>query len=463
MEIQELLTVKELLNLAKTSRVIEIPNEIYDFFDMNFIFEKWNWQNKNLFWQFFRNFYSCSINYQDSIIYLANLANKEKLIESASWIIRILQDEQARPRNQEIAFELAYCIPNFWQISYDEGITFSESSKRLALLYLTCIEIDFPVNCGDSVNKKEMMIRLYSYLEHCQWREIQTNYYQINSIYNNIHWPSHCSYLFMVEHQISEIITLINNEIKVWRLLYWLAHLPEKYKQPVVLKTDNELAKFLLLLDLEYLIRNGLKQEQLQLSEIWDNSPTEWFQIFNKYPVRYPWLQLGLGKFLTSATNEQIQLYIDSIDLSTAPEVIQDCLKYFLEHSSQENIHYFCKLAYKKWETWGFGDSYSIQQSCLDIVIVKYFQEFVTDKERKEFIDNEINQILSFNKIWFTSIVELNEFIYFHLSRMQPACMALNQDDSLSIDELNTKLCYPNFFQEDSRWKNWVDCSFLHV
>ncbi|KGQ27876.1 hypothetical protein JP33_00300 [Gallibacterium anatis CCM5995] len=92
-------------------------------------------------------------------------------------------------------------------------------------------------------------------------------------------------------------------------------------------------------------------------------------------------------------------------------------------------------------------------------MITKYFQNLVTDKERINFIENEINKILHFNKLWFSSIVELNKFIYFHLSRIQPACIAdaLKQNKSLLFNDLDNNFYYPTFFQEDQRWRNWVN------
>ncbi|MFZ7225703.1 hypothetical protein, partial [Avibacterium avium] len=275
----------------------------------------------------------------------------------------------------------------------------------------------------------------------------------------------HSSYSFIVEHHNNEIIDLINNEKRVWQLLYWLALLPEKYKHTIAVKTNNKLAQFLLLLDLNYLISNELQQEQLQLSEIWHKCPVEWFQVFNKYPVRYPWLQLGLGKFLTSAIYERIKNYIDSVELSIPPENIQSCLEYFFEYANEERIHYFCRLGYQKWKNWDFENQYSVTKSCLDRAIIKYFQDLVTDKERANFIENEIDEILHFNKHWFSSIVELDKFIYFHLSRMQPACIAgeLKQNKSLLFDDLDKNFYCPAFFQEDKRWRNWVNLDSLNL
>lgn len=463
MEIQEQLTVKEIFNLAKMPNVIRsIPDEVYKFFENNFDFEQWQWKEREIFWQFLDEYYPKSIDCQKDIIYIDDLSKKEYLIGSMAWIIETLQDEQATLENQKIAFELTCCVPHFWQISYEEGYSFSKSSTKLALSHLGGMGTDLRVNQDAHINEKEIIEKLYLSLENRQWAEIEIEYYQISSLCDRLSLRYHSTYLFVTEHHTNEILTLINNEKRVWQLLYWLALLPEKHKHNIALKTNNQLAQFLLLLDLRHLV----EQEQFQLSAIWHECPVEWFQVFNQYPVRYPWLQLGLGHFLVSATHEQIQAYIDSIELPTPPKDIQDCLKYFLEHAEQESIHYFCKLAYQKWENWNFSNKYSIEKSSLDRAITKYFQDLATDEERSDFIKNETNKIIYFNKFWFDSIVELDKFIYFHLSRMQPACIAneLKKDSSLSFDDLSTKPpYYPNLLQEDQRWQNWVNLDKLNL
>lgn len=466
MEIREQLTVKEIFNLANMPDVIwAIPDKVYKLFEVNFEFVQWKWKERKIFWQFLDEYYPQFIDYQKNIVYVDELSKKECLIGSISWIFDILRDEQATLENQKIAFELTCCVPNFWKISHEEGYSFSDSSKRLALSYLSTIDTNLLVNHNTHINEKETIETLHISLKNCQWKEIGDNHHQISNIFEQLAINHHCTYSFIVEHHIDGILNLINNEKRVWQLIYWLALLPEQHKHNIALKTNNQLAQFLLLLNLSYLIRNELQQEQLQLSEIWHTSPIEWFQIFNKYPARYSWLQLGIGKFLTFATYEQIENYIDSVELSTSSKDIQECLEYFFKYANEEKIHHFCKSVYQKWEKWDFENQFSITKSSLDRAIVKYFQDLATDKERSNFIKNEIDKILYFNKLWFSNVVELNKFIYSHLSRMQPVCIAdkLKQDNTLSFYDLNEKIYYPSLFQEDPRWRNWVNLDKLNL
>jgi len=80
-------------------------------------------------------------------------------------------------------------------------------------------------------------------------------------------------------------------------------------------------------------------------------------------------------------------------------------------------------------------------------------------QDRENFIQNEINQILNFQQQWFASIVELDKFVYLHLSRMQQACIVeeLEKDASLSFEDIQKRVYFPAQFDNDLRWRNWID------
>ena len=459
MEICEQLTTAQILHLAQSLDYSScLPDEIFSFFDKDFNFNSWKWDDEHLFWQYYNNFYPSSIDYHDAVIYIDNPDKKNRLIESISWLINTLQDEHSSEKDQKIAFELTFLLPKFWAISYEEGIIFSQSSKNLAMRYLSHLEIELSTLQNASINDNERMDSLTENLENERWKELAEDKWHLNELYNHLSLNFHQSYSFISEHYDCEILSLINQEMKVCNLLYWLALLPEKYCQPFALQTTNNLAKFLLLFKLNYLSRNEMKNEQRQLSDIWQNCPDEWFYIFNQYPVRYPYLQLGFGAFLTKATDEKICIYIDSLHLNQGEESIKECLMYFFAHADENRIQYLCKLAFEKWKDWDFGNPYSIARSVLDRALVKYFQIMLPKQDRENFIQNEINQILNFHQQWFASIVELDKFVYLHLSRIQPAYIAeeLEKDSSLSFEDIRKGIGYPNQFNNDLRWRNWI-------
>ncbi|MFC2540906.1 hypothetical protein [Neisseria sicca] len=459
MEIEEQLTTAQILCLAQSSDYdAGVPDGIFSFFDEHFDFAIWKWDDKSHFWQYQDNFYPSSFDYQDAVIYIDDIDKKNTLIESISWLINILQDEHPSEKDQKIAFELTCLLPKFWAISYEEGIIFSQSSKNLAMRYLSHLEIELSTFQNASINDNERMDSLTENLENERWKELSEDKWHLNELYNHLSLNFNQSYSFISEYHNHEILLLINQETKVYNLLYWLALLPEKYRQPFALQTTNKLAKFLLLLRLGHLSRNDMKDEQIELSGIWQNCPDEWIYIFNQYPVRYPSIQLGFGAFLTNAADEKIRIYIDSLQLNQDEATIKECLAYFFTHADEHRVRYLCKLAYERWEGWNFGNSYSIARSVLDRALVKYFQIMLPKQDRENFIQNEINQILNFQQEWFASIVELDKFVYLHLSRIQPACIVekLEQDSSLLFENIRNGICYPNQFNNDLRWKNWI-------
>ena len=460
MEIQEQLTTAQILCLVQSSDYdTGIPDEILSLFGEHFDFANWKWKEKDHFWQYYNNFYPSSINYHDAVIYIDNLDKKNRLIESISWLINTLQDEHSSEKDQKIAFELTFLLPKFWAISYEEGIIFSQSSKNLAMRYLSHLKIELSTLQNASINDNERMDSLTENLENERWKELAEDKWHLNELYNHLSLNFHQSYSFISEHYDHEILSLINQETKVFNLLYWLALLPEKYRQPFVLQTTKNLAKFLLLFELDHLSRNEMKDEQIQLSDIWEDCPNEWFDIFNQYPVRYPSLQLGFGAFLTNATDEKIRIYIDSLQLNQDEATIKECLEYFFAHADENRVQYLCKLAFEKWKDWDFGNPYSIARSVLDRALVKYFQIMLPKQDRENFIQNEINQILNFQQQWFASIVALDKFVYLHLSRMQQACIAeeLEKDASLSFEDIQKRVYFPAQFDNDLRWRNWID------
>ena len=460
MEIEEQLTTAQILCLAQSSEYdASVPDGIFSFFDEHFDFASWKWDDKSHFWQYQDNFYPSSFDYQDAVIYIDDIDKKNTLIESISWLINTLQDEHSSEKDQKIAFELTCLLPKFWAISYEEGIIFSQSSKNLAIRYLSHLEIELSTLQNASINDNERMDSLTENLENERWKELAEDKWHLNELYNHLSLNFHQSYSFISEHHNHEILSLINQETKVFNLLYWLALLPEKYRQPFVLQTTKNLAKFLLLFELDHLSRNEMKDEQIHLSDIWEDCPNEWFDIFNQYPVRYPSLQLGFGAFLTNATDEKIRIYIDSLQLNQDETTIKECLEYFFAHADENRVQYLCKLAFEKWKDWDFGNPYSIARSVLDRALVKYFQIMLPKQDRENFIQNEINQILNFRQQWFASIVALDKFVYLHLSRMQQACISeeLEKDSSLSFEDIQKRVYFPAQFDNDLRWRNWID------
>lgn len=461
MAIQKI-SVKDIIILSQGTEITaQIPKGIQQFFDDNFDFLQWKWTSKYEFWNYLNKFYPESMDYQSSIIYLdeGGRQKKQQLIESLAWIIQVLQCENNNVKDLQMAFELVCIVPNFWQVTAQENIRFSVLAKNIALNFIK--NINFEINALSSSPRYEVecIKKLKQDLESYHWIELEKSSHILESVYSNLSLKFHQTYSFLCWNHLGEVLSLINKEKNCWNLLWFLSNLPEEYHHKVILETSNQLACFLLLIRRAY----ELSEEwQLSLSKVWKSLGSleilkSWLSVVNQYPVRFPWLQLGLGKFLTTATNQETVFYIESINLKSSSEDIKQCVGYFFEHANKIKQKYFCEQAFQKWNQWDFDKYPGVSKSSLDRAIVKYFQFQSLDKI-EEFIQLHLKEISTFQNKWFDNMDNLNKFIYYHLSRIQLACIAydLNNDKNLKFEDFDRKEYVPTYFPKDLRWKNWV-------
>lgn len=461
MAISEVSVKNIIISSQATEVTSQIPQEIQQFFDNNFDFLQWKWSEKQEFWFYLDNFYPKSMDYQSNIIYFDEDAcqKKQQLIESLAWIIKILQYENADLKELQIAFELVCIVPNFWQVTAQENIRFSVLAKNIALNFIKNINFEINTLSDSPRYEAECIKKLKQDLESYHWIELEKSSHILESVYSNLSLKFHQTYSFLCWNHLGEVLSLINKEKNCWNLLWFLSNLPEEYHHKVILETSNQLACFLLLIRRMYHLS---EEEQLNLSEVWQSLSSsemlkEWLFVVNQYPVRFPWLQLGLGRFLATATNQEIDYYIESINLENNSDDIKKCIDYFFEYANEAEQKYFCEQAFQKWNQWDFNKYFGIRKSCLDKVIIKYFQSQSSDKLDK-FIQCHLAEINTFQSKWFDNEITLYEFIYFNLSRIQPACIAYNlNNNNLKFKDLYQKEYIPTYVSEDLRWNNWVD------
>lgn len=461
MAIQKI-SVKDIIILSQGTEITaQIPKGIQQFFDDNFDFLQWKWTSKYEFWNYLNKFYPESMDYQSSIIYLdeGGRQKKQQLIESLAWIIQVLQCENNNVKDLQMAFELVCIVPNFWQVTAQENIRFSVLAKNIALNFIKNINFEINALSNSPRYEVECIKKLKQDLESYHWIELEKSSHILESVYSNLSLKFHQTYSFLCWNHLGEVLSLINKEKNCWNLLWFLSNLPEEYHHKVILETSNQLACFLLLIRRAY----ELSEEwQLSLSKVWKSLGyleilKSWLSVVNQYPVRFPWLQLGLGKFFTTATNQETVFYIESINLKSSSEDIKQCVGYFFEHANEIKQKYFCEQAFQKWNQWDFDKYPGVSKSCLDRAIVKYFQFQSLDKI-EEFIQLHLKEISTFQNKWFDNMDNLNKFIYYHLSRIQLACIAydLNNDKNLKFEDFDRKEYVPTYFPKDLRWKNWV-------
>lgn len=460
MAIQQLST-QELLILSQQDNIKpELSIKIRYFFNKYLDFK--NWKINTDFYYFFQNLpLPRQIDYQNNIVYFDNEDEKANLLETLSWVILTLKNEDSDEELQQIAFELSCIVPNFWQVISQENIKFSDSCKNLATNYLNSMDCNLQTEKYSSINEKERFEFLEKILSDTNWQEIADNDWLIDNIYGNLSMDWHTSYSYLLQYHFDVVLDIINNTNSVWKILWLIVHLENRKIIDVILKTDNNLAVFLLLHRLNT-SDNLDKNDLLSLSKLWesleDDLLKEWLSIFNKFPTRHKALQCGIGKFLCNSHSENIQIYIDSLDLNSNYQDISDCIQYFLANSNNNSREYLCHLSFEKWKDWQPENRYKIFKSVLDEVIVYYFQYYCDEIIRGEFINKHLNEIFNAQNRWFDNKTEFNHFVEFHLSRIQPVCMAneLTKDTNLTLEDVQNKKFTKDFFQDDKRWQYWL-------
>jgi hypothetical protein len=140
-------------------------------------------------------------------------------------------------------------------------------------------------------------------------------------------------------------------------------------------------------------------------SSRWD----AWMRVFNSYPLRYPALQVPLGRALATAPIAALKTYVDSINLhatTAKPEgsrrCVAECLREFKETAIAEHRKFVWTYAHERWLTWRFDqasrDSYlfGINWSQLDYALVAYAVECMDEDARektKEAISSELGLV----------------------------------------------------------------------
>ncbi len=162
-------------------------------------------------------------------------------------------------------------------------------------------------------------------------------------------------------------------------------------------------------------------------------------EAFNRYPVRYPWLQRALGTTLASVSLEAIVAYVESVPVSTSEGCatqVDACLSEFTEHARDNVRVVLWQRAYEKWESWGFQQPGRTALnapaiSTFDYAVVGWLKEGCTEA----FVATELEvlelQIGTLENDWHESITAFNGKLNQLLSRYQ---VFVHARDSISVD-----------------------------
>ncbi|MFT3941560.1 hypothetical protein [Rhodopseudomonas sp.] len=166
-----------------------------------------------------------------------------------------------------------------------------------------------------------------------------------------------------------------------------------------------------------------------------------WMAVFNRYPTRYPQLQIPLGRALAAVSDEAREAYVASLDLTATPPPyeysrpqIADCLREFRAVASPAQRHALWKSAFDRWSAWDFGAATSehmmqITGSTIDYAVMGYIMECLDATERASAVTHLEGRISSLPDAWHTSFTD---FISDHnrlMSRLRPYACATQLAD----------------------------------
>jgi hypothetical protein len=158
----------------------------------------------------------------------------------------------------------------------------------------------------------------------------------------------------------------------------------------------------------------------------WDG----WMHAFNRFPARYPELQIPLGRALAMASEDRITSYVNShsVDFAydQAREAVSNCLRTFAEQADVSQRMWLWRLAFERWEAWvpiatNAGDELTQIAPCvLDYAVCG----FVIEGMRPDAVDAEVKSVTASIKSipdeWHASHVKLTTRTCRLLSRFQP-------------------------------------------
>jgi len=156
----------------------------------------------------------------------------------------------------------------------------------------------------------------------------------------------------------------------------------------------------------------------------------QWMKVFNRYPVRYPAIQVALGQALAVMPVPAVEAYVDAIDLTISPddgrELVAECLRAFRSSANADRAKLIWTRAYERWSAWQFGieeDGKHITRmsfSELDYPVVGYVVECMGDKERDAMRNELFRKVTTLTDHWHASIVDCFTAWYRLLSQYQP-------------------------------------------
>jgi len=146
-----------------------------------------------------------------------------------------------------------------------------------------------------------------------------------------------------------------------------------------------------------------------------DTTWRAWMKVFNTYPVRFPTLQVPLGRALASVEPSAIAGYVESLSLHVLPQtersLAAQCLRAFRADADLARRQALWTAAYSRWASWDFGriadelQLTSVSGSVLDYAIVGYFVEVLSATDLAARIQAIMLTVNSVDCEWHASLI----------------------------------------------------------
>ena len=161
---------------------------------------------------------------------------------------------------------------------------------------------------------------------------------------------------------------------------------------------------------------------------------------FGPYPVRYPTLQIPLGRCLAHASDAAIEAYVNAVVLHPSPatsplggaDEVADCLREFRSVARPDRRQLLWKRAHERWLRWGFDQAnpdtnlFAVNRRQIDYALVGYACECMGQTERDKALDDIRQRLERVEDPWHPSMTDVLTVWNRLLSQMQPYAHAQN-------------------------------------
>ncbi len=373
---------------------------------------------------------------------------KVKIANLIGWVIKTLEswkDVSLYSSNELIILFRVTCFLDekgfLWKALFLHDISISDLLFDYSRKELSCLKCEFSINedVDVPIYESESLEGFLLAISSKDWEGVS----ELWRIFNNRPLLSyrHIQMLYILDYFNRELlISALEGNDSVPILMNVMHYIRVETAFFIGSETKNDYLEFSSVystLTSQRSHKEFTDDENRYLAEIFSNVGSDnekfnsWMNVFNKYPVRYPKIQVALGKMLATTSNRKnVEAYIKSIYINKysdneSRQIVTECLKEIVKCSAPIRRKEVWKLAYEAWSDWNFGgvdkSNYIFRIACseLDFAIIGYIKECLTDDERLEMKKFILNNLQLFESRWHDSSSAATTYWYRNLSFYQ--------------------------------------------